>query len=227
MRFFLSFLIVSLSFSCFSQSSVTQPLLDFKLILTDVNGAPIMAQNNLGVQGSVYLFDEYKPGRVTVNKRVYKDVKLKLDLEKNAVYFEKGGVEMVTTDNVDRLDFFDTNLEKYTHVFRNGFAAVGRNTDKTYYQILDSGKVSLLKQINIIYRESTAYGAPSATRSYEQIKSYYLLVNNTLTPIKSSEAFLLAMPDKKNEVSSFLSSKRIKFNREDDLKRLTIYYNNL
>jgi hypothetical protein len=45
--------------------------------------------------------------------------------------------------------------------------------------------------------------------------------------IKKTGDLLEAMKDKKAEVQSFISSKKIKVNKEEDLKALVAFYNKL
>lgn len=195
--------------------------------IRDALGQPLTTKNEYGVEGSAYMFDMYLPGRITVKGKSFANLNIKLNLEKNIVFFEKDGVEMVPTGNVSAVEFFDVTTNRYTHVFRNGFPEINNNTSQTYYQVLDSGKAMLLKHIGMISRESRQYAEATVVRRYEQVKTNYFFINGQLISVKKTDEVLEAFKEKKAEVQNFINSNRLKLNREADQKSIVAFYNKL
>jgi hypothetical protein len=222
--------IILISLFCFltttSFSQIT-PAPGRNVILTDVLGVPLDAKSEAKFEGSVFINDQYQTGRITINGKQYSDVLIKLNIERNVVYFQKDGIELVPAGVVNVVEFLDPLTGKYNQVFKNGFPPTGRNTSQTYYQVLDSGSALLLKHVGVVLRESSLYGQETVTKKYEKVKSYYFFVNGKLVPAKKSDDVLAAMNDKRAAVQIFISSNKIKVNKEEDLKLLAAHYNKL
>ena len=190
----------------------------------DAWGQPLTTKNVYGVEGTPYLSDVYLPGRLTIDGTKYSNVSIKLNLEKNIVFFEKEGMEMIPTGSVSVVEFVDP-ASGTTKVFKNGFPDINKNTALTFYQVLDSGKATLLKHFFITYRESRTYGEATTVKRYEQIKNYYIFINNSLVQVKKNESVLDVLKDKKDDVEKYISANKLKMTREEDLRAVIAYYN--
>lgn len=195
--------------------------------IRDAFGRAITTKREVGTEGSNYLYDDYKPGRITVKGKTYSGIKIKLNLEKNVVFFEKDGVEMVPSGEVSVVEFMNVATNKYDKKFLKGLPDVNGNDQHTYYEVIDSGKVLLLKHVGIKLRESTVYGDASISRKYEQTKTLYVYNKGEIFHVKRNEDVLNALADKKNDIQTFIAKNKVKANREADLLSVVAYYNQL
>jgi hypothetical protein len=85
----------------------------------------------------------------------------------------------------------------------------------------------LLKHIGITTKEHRQYGDAAVRKEYQQVKTYYVFIQNSLVPIKKSDALIEALNDKKREIEAFISANKLKLNKEQDIKSLISYYNKL
>jgi hypothetical protein len=208
--------------SCFSQDFNSRS----KLFLKDVAGRYVDFKPSYGQEGSPFFLDAYTPARLTLGAKTYY-IKSKLNLLNSELLFEDEGKEMAATVPVDKVEFFNSKTNGYNLAFRSGFPKAGKNTTATYYHVLDSGKAILLQHIGVRSRETRAYNSATNVLVYEKDKSYYLFVNNSMYPVKKMDDVVDALKDKKKEVDTFISSKKLKMGNEEDLKELVSYYNGL
>ena len=136
------------------------------------------------------------------------------------------GEEMIAVGTVSKITFLDPITNNSTTIFKNGFPQVGKNTSQTYYQLIDSGKAVLLKHIGIIANETHQYGDP-VKKVYRQVKNFYVFVEGNMTHIKKPDDLIKAITNNKAALESFISSKNIKVNKEEDLKAVVSFYNKI
>jgi hypothetical protein len=216
-------ILLTLAQSCLSQTSAETS----SFFIKDANGRYVDFKSSQGVEGSPFYSDNYTAARLTLGANTYYINKVKLNLSENIIIFENEGKDMVPSIPVDKVEFFDENTNEYRLKFKKGFPNAGKNSLQTYYQVLDSGKATLLQYLGIRSRETRPYNSATTITVYEKEKSYFLFIKNNMYLIKKTGDLLEAMKDKKAEVQSFISSKKIKVNKEEDLKALVAFYNKL
>ena len=221
MKFLLVFI-----FSIFSIAANSQTAGNINNFLKDANGRYVELKPSYGVEGSPFFLAKYWPARLTIGTNRY-IIQAKLNLADNTVYFENEGKELVSSMPVDKMEFMSEESKGFTTIFKNGFPETGKNTFQTYYQVLDSGKATLLKHIFIRQRETRPYNSATLVTVYDKDKNYYLFANNKMTLIKKPEDLFEVLNDKNSEVKSFISSNKIKTNKESDLISLISFYNKL
>lgn len=217
---------VVILFVAFASAANAQGTMNVQTFIKDANGRYVDLKPSTGIEGSPFFSDKFVAARLTLGPNKYY-VPSKLHLTENVVYFENEGREMISSLNVDKIEFFDSKTNQYTLTFRNGFPATGKNTTQTYYEVLDSGKASLLKHIGVRVRENRPYNSATVITIYEKDRSNFLFLNNNMVPIKKLSDVVDAMADKKPQVELFVAAKKLKVTKDDDLKALVSFYNKL
>ncbi len=213
-----------------AQRNFTGNLNNVNELMTDINGKPIYLKVEYNVEGSPFYPEEYHKADIYIKKgKAYKDVYIKFNLQENLVLFKMAdGTELSSTVPIQKIRFTDTSRNIYDMVFENGFPAVDKQDEGSYYQVIDTGKASLLKYFSVSYIDKKQYGNASITRVFEQAQSYYLLHNGVMKKIdKGQEAFFSLFPDKKEELKKYVGQHKIKCRKEDDWRKVIAYYNSL
>jgi hypothetical protein len=78
----------------------------------------------------------------------------------------------------------------------------------------------------VIY-ESTPYGSSLTEQKIKDSEEYYLLINDKLTAIKSITDLQQLLPDKKQEMQTFINSLKKGKNKSEDYIQTVTYYNTL
>ena len=197
--------------------------------MEDAHGRPIRPQTTYKVEGSPYYPDNYSAARLSfANGKKNSAVKAKLNLYDNTIlYINDKGVEMEVIVPILKIEFADSVNGGFNVVFQNGFSGNSLK-EKIYYQVLDSGKLTLLKQIAVNYRDFTPYGTAVITRQFEQKPAYFILNGSSVNKIgKNGENILEILADKKSEITNYISIHGLRLKYEADLVSVIRYYNSL
>ncbi|HYM93992.1 MAG TPA: hypothetical protein VET23_07625 [Chitinophagaceae bacterium] len=156
--------------------------------------------------------------------KVYENVKVKLNLFDNTLfYITSDGNERVIISPVNEIVFSDTSSGGGIKniVFQNGFSPVDRQNETTYYEVLDSGQVKLLKYHNINYQDKKEYNNAVITRVFNETNAWYLrLAGGTMSKLeKGKEVILSLLSSKKTEIEKFIEGKNLKCRKENDWKK--------
>lgn len=193
-------------------------------LMTDAMGQPFYPQQKYNWEGKIFFPDEYANATVTIaGGKVYRNIRAKINLLNNTLLFtDSAGKEFVATLPVERLEFEGPDTAKTV------FIKPARDTGSALYQLLDSGRVSLLKKIFITYKDQSAYGSTAITRIFEQKHAYFSLRGGSLLVLDRTKPALLSLMDDRAElVRTFIEQRKLKLRREADLVRLFRYYNSL
>jgi len=128
---------------------------------------------------------------------------------------------------VTKIEFSDSLSVKYYVMFQKGFAGSGLS-DKIYYQVLESGKQTLLKQIAVTYRDSIPYGPAIITRNFEQKPVYFILKKSGVYKAgKNGGNVQDILADRRKELDSYITAHELRLKYETDLVSVIRYYNSL
>ena len=197
--------------------------------MEDAHGRPIRPQTTYKVEGTPFYPDNYSAALLSFNNgKKNSAVKAKLNLYDNTIlYITDKGVEMEVIVPVLKIEFVDSVNSGYNVVFQNGFSGNSLK-EKIYYQVLDSGKLTLLKQISVTYRDFTPYGTAVITRQFDQKPAYFILNESAVSKIgKNGENIPEILADKKNEITTYISTHNLRLKYEADLVSIIRYYNSL
>lgn len=142
----------------------------------------------------------------------------------------KAGLRSLKGDRVKSFVWIDS-ATKRPQVFIN--AREFKRPDGTqglgFLQLITEGKVGLLKQTEVIFKEANYHVALNVGNvDHKLIKKvhYHYLINNTFTPLPKKKLESI-FPDHQPEVQRFIKINTLDLGREDHLQALFDYYNSL
>jgi hypothetical protein len=199
--------------------------------MNDANGRPILLHTEYEIEGSPFYTDTYCTARLTIrNGKTYQDVPVKINLlTKTLLYKDAKGNEMESTSPVDRVEWTACGEDQRTIVVVSGFPAVDAQDEKDFYLQLDSGKVQLLKYVEILYHDVKPYGSPNTKRVFERKERYYVYrPGSGLQRLTNSVASVLQLlHDQRAAVSKYISQNNLRCRKEQELLQVFSYYNRL
>lgn len=193
-------------------------------LIADQMGNPVFEKRYTNIKGSPYLQNDWATGSVKLRDgRSFDGMKLKYDQVEDELLF-LGDAEKEMTFSVPVTEF---TLQDKT--FRRGYPVGDGAPANAFYEVLEEGKMSLLKRTSKKVIEEPAYNAASSVKSIRTNENYYLTASNLqLTKIKKDKkAVLAALPDKKEELENYIKDQRLDLRQEQDLVKLISYYNTL
>lgn len=194
------------------------------------NTTPLIS-TNFTIDGSPFIPSRFYKATVYLKDgNFYENQLVKLYLPENLVLFlGKNQKEMITNDPVFKVMFTDSEHDVLGMVFESDFPAIDKLTKKTFYQVLETGKVKLLKHILVDFMDQKGQPESYITRYYTQKNTYYLSTNKG-TPIrleKGKENIIKLLADKQSQISKYIADNKLKCKSEDDWKLVVDYYNSL
>ncbi len=199
--------------------------------MNDANGRPLFMQTNYTAEGSPYFNEEYMVVEITTpDGAAYTNVRIKINLADHIIqYMNREGREMITDMPVKQVKFTQ-------YVFEDGqlgeltLASYGtpiNAADTRVYQVVSSGKITLLKSIAISWRDEKKYGSASITRIFERKEAYsVLLPDGKIKRLEKGRTAILALfPDRQKEVALFIEQNKLKCNSGKDYEKLFRFYN--
>ena len=201
--------------------------------MKDANGMPLYWGSTYRAEGSPYFHNEYNWAEITTaNGTVYTDVRVKFNLvERKVQYMADDGTEMLATTEIRSIRFpvligEDGSKNSVTLISKTGII---NNEDAMIYQVLDSGKISLLRKVDITFRDEKKYSEAVITRHFERKETEFLLLpNGEYKKLEKSRSFISGvMVDKLKEIDSFISSNNLKCKSTKDFQQIVNYYNSL
>ncbi len=199
----------------------------------DFVGRPIMLQERPynELEGSPFLFDMWVNGTVKFTTgESYKNVPLKYNLLTDELYFKnKQGDTLTFVDPVREFILqYDLNSNNAVKHFRNGFGPTGKNTDKSFYEVLVDGTIQLLKKTTATIAESKEYNATLVHREVAKDIRYYLVKSGQINPLKREEKSILTLADDKaDRLKAYIKANNLNLKNDDDLAKLIVYYNSI
>lgn len=188
-------------------------------------GAPDASKSNIRtynqIKGSPYINEEFVSGTIISDSVSYQKILLRYNAYEDRMEFKpKSGVEL----------YFDTP-EKYKQFIIANKRYIYCNKLHEYFELLEEGKISLLKKESIILNESEpaqAFKDPKPAEFRTKPPVYYISINNgDYVKIKKDKDLLDAISSNKNEVQTYISKNKLKFKHEEDLQKIISYYNKL
>lgn len=202
-----------------------------QIFISDVNGQAFV-NKYADVNGSAYFFPNFKFATIILKDgRRYSNVNARLNLVEHEVNFiaSNGEEGFIGKGIVTSILFKDTTKEGVKeYFFQTGFSPVDNQTVIHFYQVLVSGKTSLLKSINKSIDERVNELSGEKSKEFAVRENLYILSEGSLKRIKKDTGFFLnTMADQKDAVNQFINSNKLNFKSEEQLKKLVEFYNTL
>jgi hypothetical protein len=202
-----------------------------QIFLSDVYGR---AFENIyaDVNGSPYFLADYKYATITLTDgRKYSNVKSKINLvEQELVFIAANGVEgYIGKGMVSTIAFSDTNKQGVkNYQFQTGFPKVDNQTNIHFYQVLVSGKATLLKSIVKSIGEHGNELSGEKSKDFMERENTYVLIGSDMKRLKKDKDFFITlMADQSGPIAQYLTTNKVNFKSEDQLIKLIEYYNSL
>lgn len=228
-RLVILFMVLGLS-SISSRAQLGSYSFNSNVLYNDGYGIPWSFDFPFLMDGSPFFDTSYCNGAIQLtNGKTYRGLQLKLNLEQQKIIFHTGeGKAFALSQPVARLELSCNDPVKSV-VFRSGFGPIDKQNERSLYQVLDSGKVLLLKFVEIRYKDSKAYNSNETTRTYRQLPAYYLWIpGRDLVKVPGDENDLLGLfQDQKKQLTDVILKEKLKVKREADLIKIINTYNRL
>lgn len=200
--------------------------------LKGTNGSLLQdVKSEYETDGSPFYPDKYKESIfVLTDGKGYTGIKAKINLMENQLLFlSENGNEMIATSPVKIVIFRDPSDKNTADIiFEKGFPPIDQQTDASFYEVLDTGKVKLLKYHRVSYIDKKGYLTETVTRVFNESNDYYLFSDKKgISRIEKGKDFLVSyLGDKNGTVSKFIDTKNLKCKKESDWKTVIAFYNN-
>ncbi|KAA3436445.1 hypothetical protein [Rufibacter hautae] len=203
-----------------------------QVYLEEVNGRPIRINQYVNVEGSPFLQEDFSKGTITLpNGTTHKDVELKFDMVEGLLQFKnKHGIVMELTQPVSSfsINYSPDKITEQTRTFVSGQTVDKNALDNTFYEVLSTGPVSLLKRDFKVIREDKAFNSATVTKRIAEVTIYYLKQGDELTKIKNEEKSVLsALKNKKDTLKGYITANKLNLKNDKDLTQLINYYNTI
>lgn len=180
---------------------------------------------NNEIKGSTYLFPNWN-GNFTItttigqNRKIF-NINYNIKTKKIESFISKDSVFQYDIEN---FDVISTNNKNYK-VINNG------QLRGLYQEIVLSEKLSIYKEIVISVQEAVTNPLTQQDineSTYVKKEVYHFFMNDAFISKKLNKRNVLDfLKDKKVEVKDFASKNNLDFSKEEDVKKIIIYYNTL
>ena len=188
-------------------------------------GSPDASKSNLrtysDIKGSPYINEEFVKGTIIKDSTSYRGIPLRYNAYEDRMEFKpKSGVELYfeTPENYKQFVIAD---KKYVYLAKL----------QEYFELLEEGKVSLLKKESKTLKESQPaqpFKDPKPAVFRTKSPVYYISLNDgRLVKIKKDKDLLNVISTDKKELQSFIEDNKLKVKHEKDLQEIISYYNQL
>lgn len=196
--------------------------------LNDANGRPFKALRGFEEEGSPYFSEEYIESMIQlINGKTYQKISIKINQQTGEVLFKtEDGLEMSMTRPFQRIEL---NYNGQRIVFRSGFPPIDEQTDRSLYQLLDSGAAIFLKYTAVSYQDKQAYNSVTTTRVYTKKNIHYAWISGRgLEKIpKKEEEWGDFFVGYKKQIDTFIRTEKLKMKKEEDMIKVFAFYNQL
>ena len=187
------------------------------LMVTDGNGKMVNMGVDMENYGTPFFDTEFLPASIVlVSGQRYENVLVKINLLSNEVIYKTPeGKELAVLPPIKQVEL---NKNGNLLFFEYGFPVYEKQNQKTIYQVLAKGKVSLLKYFFVQVTEAKPYSSATMLRTIEQFPRLFLYdqsMSLKKAP-KSNEDLLSLYKADATKLQSILQKNNLKIKKEED-----------
>ncbi len=187
------------------------------LMVTDGNGKMVNMGVDMENYGTPFFDAEFLPASIVlVSGQRYENVLVKINLLSNEVIYKTPeGKELAVLPLIKQVEL---NKNGNLLFFEYGFPVYEKQNQKTIYQVLAKGKVSLLKYFFVQVTEAKPYSSATMLRTIEQFPRLFLYdqsMSLKKAP-KSNEDLLSLYKADATKLQSILQKNNLKIKKEED-----------
>jgi len=193
--------------------------------LFDLKGEVLVNKYSKVTVGSPFFSDDWLKGKfISTDGRIYDNLSLKLDLVENDIYFLNDlSQEMILYTPVSQIILTNfVTSQSFTFIRTDKLC---QSNPKIWYQVLDSGKATLLKSQPKQVIEQKPYGSSVMEENIISNVYYYLFYNQGCYPIKTAGELWQKLNDLLPGFEEKTKVKGTGKKTEEELIRLTGQFN--
>lgn len=187
-----------------------------------VGARPLTGESYLDVEGSPFLFSEWRKGAVTLEDgTTYSNLMLMYDQVSDQLIFKntKGQTQIflkpVKAFTID-------GAPGDSLIFQTGYPP----KQKAFYQVLVAGNTSLLKKETKVLMDEKEYGSARTVRHIVPSIGYFIVRNGQLKSVKlQRKSILAAFGDRHDDIERYIADRRLRLGEEASLVELALFYN--
>lgn len=202
-----------------------------QITISDVNGRPVENRYE-GINGTPYFSADPKFAAVILKQgKKFSNSKTWINLVTQELVFATGNGQLAVTEPgvVKEVSYTDTSAQGIQlYVFQTGFPPVDKQTEKNFYQLLLSGRCTLLRSMVKKVVEIKNELSGEQYREFETIENTYLYLNGEMKRVKRDKTYLFhVLSDKQESVSKFMEEHKINLKDPEQFMAVLKYYNSL
>ncbi len=216
--------------TAFSQS-LTFNQYEFLKIANRSNGIAINNFDNQynDISGSSYFADNWLTGQAIMSTgKIYNNLRLKINLYQNKIYLNQNDTiyDISDVQQLKQIVLFPSGDTTQKAVFSSSLLLDGKHQ---LLQILDSGKVTFVKQDSRDLDEAQTGVNTAKEKMFTQKVKYFILKDNGSSEVKMSKKSLeKAFSEQEwNAILSYSNEKKLSLNNENDVAKAIHYLNNI
>jgi hypothetical protein len=196
----------------------------------------LRSSSYIDVQGSPYLYDDWKPGSITTREgKITENLLLLYDCYKDQLQtMQNGNVLLLDAASNPEFSFLGFDTKEGTMVpvqFKNGYTAENF-TKLNYFQVLYEGETSLLKKPTVKFVEEVTnnYGTNDKIKRFAKAEVYFVSdkEKSKLVELGRGRKELYAFfGSKSNEMKSYIKSKKLSIKKDEDLIEVLKHFDSL
>jgi hypothetical protein len=182
----------------------------------------------VGVSGNQLFLKDWSDGVIRFSSgKVTDKFKLKFNIAQNRLLLQFNGSTFAAESRINEFLMYTKN-KKDSFVFRKGFPDTDRGNAETFYQVLEKGKVTLLRLATKDIIEEKEILASKVSRHYRDVEEFYLFRDGVMNKINKETAPVQdILTDRREELKTFISEQQLKMRSPEDLAKVVKKYNEL
>lgn len=187
----------------------------------------VSSEKEKGLDGTPWLTDSWVPGKVMLTSgKMVEGLKYRYNVYRNLLYFQYENAEYVIS-SPDSIDYLIMGEE----LFKYSKSDPANKDKKRLLLVAVEGKATLFINyypVIIPANYNIALGSGNRNETVAVKESYLIKVGISLTVIdKKGKLILVALADKKTEISEYIKKEKISAKNRVDLEKVIRYYNSL
>ncbi|MEO7922377.1 MAG: hypothetical protein ABIR30_01770 [Chitinophagaceae bacterium] len=196
------------------------------IYLQELFRQPLQSQKHAGINGSPFVYDKWLLASLKLyDDRIADSVYIRINGYENKVHFkDENGEEMQVAVTIKEIIITDENPSWHGVVFRSGYNGGGN----AFFQVLEDGKkMQLVKKLWVTKWETKALGEENK-KSFQLEQEVYFAGNGELVKQnKKCSTLSEAFEKKQQEILNFAATNNIRCNKEEDMRKMVVYFNSL
>ncbi|WP_231458504.1 hypothetical protein [Pedobacter sp. Leaf132] len=169
------------------------------VFIPDQTGKPLTDAKYENVTGSPYLVEEWTNAEVKLaDNNMIKPAEVRYDMVSDKLLFRQENKVYEFFPKVAAFTLF-TKSGKRTFLLKNGI-----NNDNGYYELLNNGKITLLKKVKKVVLEAKGYNSANVEKLIDESKKYYILNDGKEKEVKLNKNSLVSvLPNYKAQIDLY------------------------